>query len=138
MIIINSEEDIYPSLEALDELGIKYEVKNDGKIFVGLDTNKIKIGENKDVTHSLSNGNIWPNADPSLSYFVIKNHRIIASGDLKKNEEENYICNGAFRVFSKINISTFDYIFASQNESEELNDLNGLMLNSTSKSKKLN
>ena len=77
-----------------------------------------------------------PNADSSLLYFVIKGHRIIASGDLQKVDDNDYVCNGSFRVFSRINITTFNYIGASQVDISELDELNGKMLEATMQDKK--
>jgi hypothetical protein len=135
LIRISSVDDILPSLEALSELGISYKINDDNSIIIELNTPDFKVAENKDMPILLSSN--CPNADSSLLYFVIKGHRIIASGDLQKVDENDYVCNGSFRVFSRINITTFNYIGASQIDISELDELNGKMLEATMQDKKM-
>ncbi len=135
LIRISSVDDILPSLEALSELGISYKINDDNSIIIELNTPDFKVAENKDMPILLSSN--CPNADSSLLYFVIKGHRIIASGDLQKVDENDYVCNGSFRVFSRINITTFNYIGASQIDISELDELNGKKLEATMQDKKM-
>ena len=134
MKIIVNNGDIYPSPDALSEFlenGINCEVIDDSKIAVKFTSSKTIVAENKDMTYMISKG--MENADESLSYFLINGHRIIASGNLQKTDDGNYACDGPFRVFSNIDVSTFEYILASQNQLGDLYELNQRMLNSTSK-----
>ena len=90
------------------------------------------FAENCDVTRT----SLGVNADydaSSLSYFVIQKNRIVASGNLKKDENDNYVCDGAFRVFSKVNVSTHEYVLAGQVDVSELDRLNVAMIDSTEK-----
>lgn len=134
LIKINSVDDIFPSLEALSNLGVTFKTNDDDSVVIDLNAPKFKIVENKDIPILLSSN--FENADSSLLYFIIKENRIIASGDLKKISDNEYECNGALRVFSKINVNTTDYLLASQNEVSELDYLNGVMLDATAKDNK--
>ena len=127
-IIINSQEDCYPSFEELSVLSNKCEIMADGKILIELDEQNFRIAENYDITGQSN--------DASLAYFIINKHRILASGNLSINNEGDYICDGAFRIFSKINVSTHDYILAGQVDASEKYELNEYMLNSTKKNTK--
>lgn len=135
MIIFVNSEDVYPSLDALGELGIDYKMVDDSRIAVKLKARKIRVAENQDMTYLLSKNS--EEADKSLAYFVIDGHRIIASGNLQKIDKSNYICDGAFRVFSRVNVTTYDYIAASQIDVSELFALNKWMLDSTSKNRNI-
>ena len=134
LIKVSSVDDILPSLEALSELGISYKTNDDNSITIELNTPDFKVAENKDMPILLSSN--WPNADSSLLYFVIKGHRIIASGDLQKVDDNDYVCNGPFRVYSRINLTTLNYTIASQVDISEQDELNGKMLEATMKDKK--
>jgi len=134
LIKINSVDDIFPSLEALSNLGVTFKTNDDDSVVIELNAPEFKIVENKDIPILLSSN--FENADSSLLYFIIKENRIIASGDLKKISDNEYECNGALRVFSKINVNTTDYLLASQNEVSELDYLNGVMLDATAKDNK--
>lgn len=129
-ILVNSVEECYPSLEALDELGISYEVMQDGK--VAIKTDKVRVAENHDATRK-SIDESSPLNDPSLSYFVIEGHRIVASGNLTAAGLDNYVCEGPFRVYSRTNVTTLEYISAGQVTIEELHALNERMLQATEK-----
>ena len=129
-ILLNSAEDCYPSLEALSELGIAYEIMQDGR--VALKTDKVRIAENHDVTKNADSESSALN-DASLSYFVIEGHRIVASGNLISTGLDNYICEGPFRIYSKINVTTLDYVSAGQVTVDELYALNERMLQATEK-----
>ena len=141
-VLVNSIDEIYPSLESLSKYNLKYEIMADGRVRVELDDSKIRICENKDMTNPNTHrwprdiANQMPNEDKSLSYFVINNHTIIASGDLYKGKDGNYTCDGAFRVFSEIAVTTFDYVLSSQVSVENWDSLNGAMLDATSKNVK--
>ena len=52
---------------------------------------------------------------------------------MKKDENDNYVCDGAFRVFSKVNVSTHEYVLAGQVDVSELDRLNVAMIDSTEK-----
>lgn len=134
LIKINSVDDIFPSLEALGNLGVTFKTNDDDSVVIELNAPEFKIVENKDMPILLSSN--FENADSSLLYFIIKENRIIASGDLKKISDNEYECNGALRVFSKINVNTTDYLLAGQNEVSELDYLNGVMLDATAKDNK--
>ena len=134
LIKINSVDDIFPSLEALGNLGVTFKTNDDDSVVIDLNAPKFKVVENKDIPILLSSN--FENADSSLLYFIIKENRIIASGDLKKISDNEYECNGALRVFSKINVNTTDYLLAGQNEVSELDYLNGVMLDATAKDNK--
>ena len=134
LIKISSVDDILPSLEALSELGISYKTNDDNSITIELNTPDFKVAENKVMPILLSSN--WPIADSSLLYFAIKGHRIIASGDLQKVDDNDYVCNGPFRVYSRINLTTINYTIASQVDISEQDELNGKMLEATMKDKK--
>ena len=134
LIKINSVDDIFPSLEALSNLGVTFKTNDDDSVVIELNAPEFKIVENKDMPILLSSN--FENADSSLLYFIIKENRIIASGDLKKISDNEYECNGVLRVFSKINVTTTDYLLAGQNEIGELDYLNKEMLDATAKDNK--
>ena len=134
LIKFNSVDDIFPSLEALSNLGVTFKTNDDDSVVIELNAPEFKIVENKDIPILLSSN--FENADSSLLYFIIKENRIIASGDLKKISDNEYECNGVLRVFSKINVTTTDYLLAGQNEIGELDYLNKEMLDATAKDNK--
>ena len=126
MIIVNSEE-VYPSLDALNELGINYEIVDNDRIAIKMDS-ETKLSENSEMLSA----NL-EHEDKSLSYFVVRKHRIIASGNIQELPDGNHVCDGPFRVFSKVIISTVDYMSASQNDIGNLDYLNQIMLETTFK-----
>lgn len=134
LIKFNSVDDIFPSLEALSNLGVTFKTNDDDSVVIELNAPEFKIVENRDMPILLSSN--FENADSSLLYFIIKENRIIASGDLKKISDNEYECNGVLRVFSKINVTTTDYLLAGQNEIGELDYLNKEMLDATAKDNK--
>ena len=131
IIKIKSVEDIYPSVEDLSKVGIAYKVNDDGSVEIKLNAQNFKVAHNKDIP-PLMKGN-WPNADISLSYFVITNHLIVASGDLQSSDDKTFVCNGPLRVFSKDPILTYEYIACGQEETAQKDALNGYMLDISSK-----
>ena len=130
-IIIASADNVWPSLECLSEVGIPYAVRNDGAVIITLNARKFIVGQNKDIKPEKQGE--WPNNDPSLAYFVVTKHLIIASGNLKPSDGKNFECKGPFRVFSNDPIATYDYILAGQVDLSEKDALNGYMLDISSK-----
>ena len=130
-VVVNNNEEVYPSLESLDELNISYKIKDDGRVVIKFDSDKTKVIKNNDVSAMISSNP--ESADKSLLYFLIKNQRIIASGNLQKIDDNKYLCDGPFRVFSRKDVYTYQYIQASQIDISELECLNQEMINSTSK-----
>ena len=108
-----------------------YEFTKDGRVAIKLNEGA-KVGINHDICDAKIPGK---NSDPSLSYFVVINHRIVASGDFTQ-VDDNYVCNGAFRVYSKITVPIFSYTGASQVSLENLDYLNGKMLEATKRRQK--
>ena len=110
-ILINSAEEVYPKLDALDEMGISYKKLDNGQIEVTYE-GKSKV----------------------LLFFVISKHRIVASGNLTKKDEGSYTCERAFRFFSEMHLTATDFILTAQLDVAQLDDLNRIMLESTAKS----
>ena len=128
MKLLVSLEQCSPSIEGLNELGINCIVTDNGMVAIDLDENGMKLVVNAAAKKLLSSSQY---DIESLSSFIIKKHRIIASGNLKKNDDDSYICDGPFRIFSNIKVTTFDYILAGQIDISGLDQLNEDMLNST-------
>ncbi len=129
VIIVNSEQDVFPSLEALKEANIPFGVMEDGRVAIQVEGN-LKIGENKDMTFL---GPDSPSYEASLTSFVFGGNRIWASGNLEQVSEGEFVCNGPFRVYSKLVVSTFDYMSSIQNDISAFDDLNRRMLEASNK-----
>ena len=132
-LIINNEEEFYPSLDQLSEFGVDYQVMDDGKILILLDEKEFRIAENHDVTRKSNVPTSASFCDLSLSYFVIKNRRIIFSGNLKNIKDDIYVCDGPFRIFSNIRVMTYEYVSAGEFDVGEKDSLNKYMLENTRK-----
>ena len=75
LIKFNSVDDIFPSLEALSNLGVTFKTNDDDSVVIELNAPEFKIVENKDMPILLSSN--FENADSSLLYFIIKENRIM-------------------------------------------------------------
>jgi len=130
VIIVNSEQEICPSLEALKEVNIPFDVMEDGKVAIQVTDGNLSIGVNRDM---IAVGPDSPSYDASLTSFVVGGHRIWASGNLEQVSESEFVCNGPFRVYSKLVVSTFDYMNSIQNDISAFDDLNRRMLEASNK-----
>lgn len=137
LVRVESVDNIFPSLESLSELGLGYKTNSDGSVIVELNESECKITENEAMSYLLSSNEGFENTDPSLLYFVIQKNRIILSGDFVKVSDNDYMCTGPLRSFSKINVPVISYASASQNDVSELEYLNGQMLDATAKEKNM-
>ena len=121
MYIYSTIGSILPSIESLDVLGIPYNT-NGNFITIYLDRNKYTIIPN-------NKGN------NSLSYFIIDTYtyRIVASGNLERNNGYEYHCQDEFRVFSKYILTTYDYYSEYYEGSNESTFNNERLLRETNK-----
>lgn len=127
---------VFPNIETLEELNLKY-VNYNEETLIEL-PNNAKIGRNGDNKH-LKGSNYHPyynllrnykeSNDNSLENFVVINHKIVASGDIKKDEKNKdlYICNDKLRVYTRL-FTTFDLILSGEMGGEDLAYFYELML----------
>lgn len=122
MLVYSNIESICPGIETLDELGIPYSI-NGNIITICLDRNKYTIISNN-------------KGKDSLSYFIIDtyNYRIIASGNLINNNNEQYYCNGDLRVYSNYLLTTYEY-YIENNDCSYSNYFNERIIRESNKEK---
>lgn len=121
MYIYSKLDSIYPSIESLNELNIPYIITNKNNILINLDRNKYTIISNN-------------KGKDSLSYFIVDtyNYRIIASGNLINNNNEQYYCNGDLRVYSNYLLTTYEY-YIEDNDCSYSNYFNERLIRETNK-----
>ncbi len=143
-ILVSGE--IKPSVEALDEIEIKYETTPQG-VILDLDDNYRLASPAEKLKDPSINSESYPlmseyarNDDRSLSNFIIKKNRMMASGDITKadNQDYDYVCNGLLRVYSKTDFYTAQWVLAGENFVEDRYYFINSMLETTEEPKKGN
>ncbi|MBQ6495419.1 MAG: hypothetical protein IJI49_05400 [Bacilli bacterium] len=137
---------IFPSVEALDELNVKYICHKD---YVLIRLPQItKVGKNydnkylKDKNTPYYYGELLRNysqsEDNSLENLIVINHKIVASGNIKndKRDKELLICEGALRLYKQL-FTTFSLINAGEIGGEDLANYYEAMLKDSETTQKV-